>query len=41
MAKQKKNNNLAILPVPRESIAEVQGEEDFVELLRRELGLSQ
>ena len=37
MAKQKKNNQSVIPPVPREAIAAVQGEEDFVELLRREL----
>jgi len=37
MAKQKKNNQLDALPVPREAIAAVQGEEDFIELLRREL----
>jgi len=37
MAKQKKPNHIEIPPVPREAIADVQGEEDFVELLRREL----
>jgi len=37
MAKQKKNNRLDIPPVPREAIAEVKNEEDFVGLLRREL----
>ena len=37
MAKQKKNNHLVIPPVPREAIAAVRGEEEFVELLRREL----
>jgi hypothetical protein len=37
MAKQKKINQLDVLPVPREAIAAVQGEEDFIELLRREL----
>jgi hypothetical protein len=34
---KKKNNNVDIHPVPREAIAPVRGEEDFVELLRREL----
>jgi len=37
MAKQKKNNHSDIQPVPREAIAAVGCEEDFVELLRREL----
>ena len=37
MAKQKKNTNSVIPPVPREAITAVRGEEDFVELLRREL----
>lgn len=37
MAEQKKNNHSIIPPVPREAIAAVRGEEDFVELLRREL----
>jgi hypothetical protein len=37
MAKQKKCNHIEILPVPRKAIAAVRGEEDFVELLRREL----
>ena len=37
MAKPKKNNHLNIQPVPREAIAAVGCEEDFVELLRREL----
>ena len=37
MAKQKKNNHSDIQPVPREAISTVQGEEDFIELLRREL----
>jgi hypothetical protein len=37
MAKQKKNNHPNIPPIPREAIADVQDEEDFVELLRREL----
>jgi len=37
MAKQKKNKQIVIPPVPREAIADVRGEEDFVELLRREL----
>jgi len=37
MAKQKKNNHSVIPPVPREAIAAVRGEEDFVELLRRDL----
>lgn len=37
MAKQKKNNHSFIPPVPREAIAAVRCEEDFVELLRREL----
>jgi hypothetical protein len=38
MAKQKKNNHPVIPPAPREAVAApVQGEEDFVELLRREL----
>lgn len=37
MAKQKRNNHSVIPPVPREAIASVRGEEDFVELLRREL----
>ena len=37
MAKQKKNNHSIIQPVPREAIAAERGEEDFVELLRREL----
>jgi len=37
MAKQKKTNHIEIPPVPREAIADVRGEEDFVELLRREL----
>ena len=36
MARQKKNNHSIIPPVPREAIASVRGEEDFVELLRRE-----
>ena len=30
MAKQNKNNNLNVLPIPREAIAAVGGEEDFV-----------
>jgi len=33
MAKQKKTNQIVIPPVPREAIADVRGEEDFVELL--------
>ncbi len=37
MAKQKKPNYIETPPVPREAIAAVRGEEDFVELLRREL----
>jgi hypothetical protein len=37
MAKQKKTHHIDIPPVPREAIAAVRGEEDFVELLRREL----
>jgi len=37
MAKQKKTNHTEIPPVPREAIGAVRGEEDFVELLRREL----
>jgi len=37
MAKQNKNNQSVIPPVPREAIAAVRGEVDFVELLRREL----
>jgi len=37
MAKQKKTNHIEIPPVPREAIAAVRGEEDFVEMLRREL----
>ena len=37
MAKQKKTNHIEIHPVPREAIGAVRGEEDFVELLRREL----
>jgi hypothetical protein len=32
-----KSNNSDIKPIPRESIAEIRGEEDFVEFLRREL----
>jgi hypothetical protein len=37
MANQKKNNHSIIPPVPREAISTVQAEEDFIELLRREL----
>ena len=37
MAKQKKSNHSVIPPVPREAIAAVRCEEDFIELLRREL----
>ena len=37
MAKPKKTNHIEIPPVPREAIAAVRGEQDFVELLRREL----
>jgi hypothetical protein len=37
MAKQKKTHHIDIPPVPREAIAAVRVEEDFVELLRREL----
>jgi len=37
MAKQKEPNYIEIPPVPREAIAAVRREEDFVELLRREL----
>jgi hypothetical protein len=37
VAKQRKNNYLDVPPVPSEAIAAVGGEEDFVELLRREL----
>jgi hypothetical protein len=37
MAKQRKTNHIEIPPVPREAIADVREEEDFVELLRREL----
>lgn len=37
MVKQRKNNPSVSPPVPREAIAAVRGEEDFVELLRREL----
>jgi len=37
MVKKKKTNHIEIPPVPREAIAEVRGEEDFVELLRRGL----
>ena len=37
MAKPKKTHQIDIPPVPREAIAAVRGEEDFVELLRREL----
>jgi len=37
MAKQKKSNLSDIPPVPREAIGNVAGEDDFVELLRREL----
>ncbi len=37
MAKQKKNNRSDIKPLPREAIAAVECEENFVELLRREL----
>jgi len=37
MAKQKKNNYSIIPSVPLEAIAAVRGEEDFVELLWREL----
>ena len=37
MAKQKKTNHIEIPRVPREAIAVVRREEDFVELLRREL----
>jgi len=38
MAKSRKTNHIEIPAVPREAIAAVRGEEDFVELLRRELG---
>jgi hypothetical protein len=37
MARQREKNHLDFLPFPREVIAAVAGEEDFVELLRREL----
>jgi hypothetical protein len=37
MAKQKKTHHIDIPHVPREAIGAVRGEEDFVELLRREL----
>lgn len=37
MAKKKKKDHADIVPVPREAIAGVTCEEDFVELLRREL----
>ena len=37
MAKQKKSNHSVIPPVHREAIAAVRCEEDFIELLRREL----
>jgi len=37
MAKQRKPNHIEIPPVPREAIAAVRGEEDFVALLRQEL----
>jgi hypothetical protein len=37
VGKPKKNNHSVIPPVRRKAIAEVRGEEDFVELLRREL----
>lgn len=38
MARQEKNNHSIIPLVPREAIAAVQGEEDFVEPLRRDFG---
>ena len=37
MAKQKKKNHSVISPVPREAIADVGDEEDFVDFLRHEL----
>jgi len=37
MAKPKKTHHTDIPPVPREAIAAVRGEEDFLEVLRREL----
>jgi len=37
MAKQKRTHHIEIPPVTREAIAAVRGEEDFVELPRREL----
>jgi len=37
MATSKETNHIEIPPVPREAIAAVRCEEDFVELLRQEL----
>jgi len=37
MPKKKKNNHPLINPVPREAIADIGGEEDFVDFLRHEL----